>query len=143
MFPMAYERFRLKQQRGVALVYAIFIVVAVGGALAMINQWQGTQSATASNNLLRARALSGANAGVDWLVRRIQSGGACPAASNTLNLTDGALNGFTVVTSCSRTSSLTEGGSTFYWYTVSARAWRGTLGQPDFVSRQINVSLAL
>lgn len=132
----------IQHQRGVALVYAIFIVIAVGGALAMMNQWQGSQSAMASSKLLRARALAAANAGIDWTIRRIQTAGNCPSASQSLSLTDGALSGFTVVATCSRSGPVTEGESTFYWYTLSARARSGTLGQPDFVSRQINVAIA-
>lgn len=132
----------MRRQRGVALVYAIFIIVAVALAVVMMNRWQSTQSVSQSLALQRARALQAANAGIDWLVYQIQAADACPATPS-LNLTEGALDGFTVTLICARVGPLTEGGDTFYWYTLTARAASGSFSAgTDFVSRQVSVNMA-
>lgn len=130
-------------QRGVALVYAIFIIVAVALAVVTMNRWLGTQTVSQTLALQRARALQAANAGVEWGVNRVQTLADCPAAVSTLSLTDGALNGFTVALTCARVGPLTEGSDTFNWYTLTARASSGNFAAgTDFVSRQVRVNMA-
>lgn len=129
-------------QRGVALVYAIFIIVAVALAVVMMNRWLSTQTVSQTLSLQRSRALQAANAGIEWQVFQVQTNGACPATPS-LSLTDGALAGFTVALTCARVGPLTEGSATFHWYTLTARASSGSFAAgSDFVSRQVRVNMA-
>ena len=58
-------------------------------------------------------------------------------ASTTLNLSEAALNGYTVVVSCSSTA-FAEGANTSHAYSISASATSGTYGQPGYVRRVVS-----
>lgn len=136
---------QLHRQRGVALAYAVFFMVIVALALTLMVRWQGVQTATAGSGLQYVRALAAANAGISWQLYQIRIGGNCPSpATQTLNLSEGALNGFAVTVICSRSNALVEGVNTLRLYTLSARAQFGSYSNnPDYVSRQVSLTATL
>jgi MSHA biogenesis protein MshP len=127
----------MKTARGFALVPAIFLLVVVAAlGLVAIRVGSGQQQAV-TMNLLQARALAAANAGIEWgayNVVGVGAGGSC-AASTTLSLTEGALNGFTVVVTCSSTTFSIGTGTS---YVITSSATSGTYGTPSYVRRVVS-----
>lgn len=121
--------------RGFALVPALFLIVVLG-ALAVVAIRVGTgQQHAVTMGLQEARALAAARAGIEWGVYRALNG-SC-AASSTLNLTEAALNGFTVVVSCSATTYAT-GATTNSSWVINASATSGAYGKPAYVHRVVS-----
>src|SRR6202035_4825540 len=89
-----------RQQSGFALIPALFLIVVLG-ALAVVAIRVGTgQQQAVTMSLQQARALSAAQAGIEWGAYQAL-GGNCVAtatcicaASTTLTLTEAALKGF-------------------------------------------------
>lgn len=120
---------------GFALVPALFLVVVLG-ALGLVAIRVGTgQQQAVTMGLMQARALAAANAGIEWGAYTALNGGC--ASSTTLNLTEGALNGFAVVVACTPTT-FTNGAATNYSYVLKATATSGTYGQPAYVRRVVS-----
>ena len=122
---------------GFALVPALFLMVVLGAlALVAIRVGNGQQHAV-TMGLLQARALAAARAGVEWGAYRALAPAPnvqlC-AASTTLNLSEAAFNGYSVVVSCSSTA-FANGAATSHAYTINATATAGTYGQPMYVRR--------
>ncbi len=128
-----------QKTRGIALVFAIFLIVVVSGVLVLLMQWLNLSSQTSTNQVLHSRALAAAQSGLDYAIYQIIKTNQCVSA--TLSLTDGALNGFTVIIRCSAYGPISEAGSTHTWYSVSARAYQGTVGQGNMVSREVDTGL--
>jgi MSHA biogenesis protein MshP len=131
----------MRRQRGFALVPAIFLIVVLAALGAVAIRVGSGQQQAVTVNLLQARALSAANAGIEWgAFSAIGAGvpGSC-AASTTLALTEGALNGFTVVVTCSSTPIGTTGA---YSYVINATATSGTYGMPSYVHRVVSATFS-
>jgi MSHA biogenesis protein MshP len=119
-------------QRGFALVPALFLIVVLA-ALAAVAIRVGTgQQQSVTMSLQEARALAAAHAGLEWGAYQSLKG-QC-AASTTLALTEAALNGFTVIVSCSA-QSFANGASTATSYVLQSTAISGSYGQPGYVRR--------
>jgi MSHA biogenesis protein MshP len=124
-----------KTPRGFALIPALFLIVVLG-ALAAIAIRVGTgQQQAVTMTLEEARALAAARAGIEWGAYQSVSGGC--AASTTLNLTEAALNGFTVIVTCAATT-FTNGAATSASYVLKSTATTGTYGQPGYVHRVVS-----
>ena len=120
--------------RGFALVPALFLVVVLG-ALALVAIRVGTgQQHAVTMGLLQARAMAAARAGVEWGANRALPPANSCVASTTLNLTEAALNGYTVVVSCVSTA-FANGAATSHSYTINSAATSGTYGQAMYVRR--------
>jgi MSHA biogenesis protein MshP len=123
--------------RGFALVPALFLLVVLA-ALALVAIRVGTaQEQTVTLELLQARALDAANAGIQWGAYRALNG-SC-ASSTSLSLTEGALNGFTVVVSCSDTT-FTNGTATNNSYVLQSVATFGIYGEPGYAHRTVSAT---
>lgn len=124
----------MKQQRGMALVAALFLIVvlAILGTFAMRVGVSGEQDANAS--LMQNRALAAARSGIEFGAYRALVANACNVGVMPINvnLTQGTLAGFNVSGTCQRN---VHGAYFTYQITVTAR--RGTYGTPDYVSRTL------
>jgi MSHA biogenesis protein MshP len=122
-----------RSQRGMSLVLAIFLVVVVASLAAF-----GVASASATRQtkdlqLLSGRALAAARAGAEWGAYRALTQGICPVAAQPLNLTQGALRGFTLSVLCVR--SRPEGS---YWVVdITSTATWSRFGAPDYAYRRV------
>jgi MSHA biogenesis protein MshP len=125
----------IEQQRGFALVPALFLIIVLSALGAVAVRLGSTQSQTVNLSLLSSRALAAANTGVEWAA----ANGTCPA-STTLNLTQGGLAGFTVTVTCATTPHV-EAGSPVKIFVVDSVAASGTYGNPDYVSRRVRARL--
>jgi MSHA biogenesis protein MshP len=125
--------------RGFALVPALFLMVVLG-ALALVAIRVGTaQQHAVTMSLAQARALAAARSGIERGANQaLPPNNSCPA-STTLNLTEAALNGFTVVVTCTATG-FANGAATSQSYVIKATATSGTYGQPSYVRRVISAT---
>jgi MSHA biogenesis protein MshP len=122
-------------QRGFALIPALFLIVVLGAlALVAIRVGSGQQQ-TVIMALQETRALSAAQTGIEWGAYQSVNG-SC-AASTTLSLTEAALNGFTVVVTCTATT-FTNGAATSSSYVLKSTATTGAYGQPGYVHRVVS-----
>jgi MSHA biogenesis protein MshP len=128
-----------KRSGGFALVPALFLVVVLG-ALALVAIRVGTgQQQAVTLSLMQTRALAAARAGIEWGAYRALVNGSC-VASTTLNLTEAALKGFSVIVTCSATS-FANGEANNNCYVISAATTFGTYGQPTYVHRVVSATL--
>jgi len=125
----------LRTQSGMALIAALFLMVVVAALGTFAVRIGAGQQQTVNLALLGSRALAAANSGIEWAAyQAFTAGVACP--SGTINLTQGALNGFTVNVTCSVTAHA-DGGATVNIYVLESFASKGTYGTPDYVSRRV------
>ena len=129
-----------RNQRGMSLVAALFLIVVVAMLGAFAVRIGMGQRQTVNLALLGSRALAAANAGIE--VASVRSAAAIPPASGseTFTINSGALSGFSVSVDWLRTDH-TESGATVYLYTVTSVAQFGTYGTPDFVSRRVRARI--
>ena len=121
-----------RAQRGASLVVAIFLVVIIA-ALAAFAVASSRATRDANNlQLLSDRALAAARAGAEWGAFRALSQNLC-APNQPLNLTQGALRGFTLTVNCVR--SRPEG--TYWVVDITSTARWGAFGRPDYAYRRV------
>jgi MSHA biogenesis protein MshP len=125
------------RQRGFALVAAIFLIVVLSSLGAYMVRISGMQHQTVNVALLGARAFHAARTGIEWGVYQALDGN---CTTQTLNLTEGGLDGFVVDVTCGSTSH-TETGDTYNIFVIDVEARAGTYGTPDYVSRRIQATL--
>lgn len=132
----------IRRQEGMSLVAALFVIIVLAmlSLFAMRVGASGDQDIAAA--LLQDRALAAARSGIEYGTSRALAG-ICPPIT-TLNLTQGALNGFTVTVSCQGVSHMdTSNAIGLYWtYQVGATAQRGAYGTSDFVRHTVNKTVA-
>lgn len=126
-----------RENRGFALVPALFLLVVLG-ALAVIGLRIGIgQQHAVAMGLMQTRALLAAKAGIEWGAYRALNGG---CVSATLTLTEASFNGFSVVVTCT-SSTFVNGPTTNNAYTLTATATSGAYGNPDYVHRAVSSTL--
>lgn len=134
-----------KHVHGMAVISAIFLLVALsalGAAIAKV--WSNT-SVAVSQDLIGARAYQAARLGVDWgvyqvlkgacsggdfcaLCRTVSYASATPTSQSLSSLT-GDLASFTVTVSCaSGGAAFTEGGNSVWVYRITANACNQATG---------------
>ncbi len=126
-----------RRQGGFALVAAIFLIVVLSSLGAYMVRISGMQHQTVNVALLGARAFHAARTGIDWGVYQALDNN---CINQTLNLTEGGLDGFVVDVTCGSTTH-TETGDTYNIFVIDVEARAGTYGSPDYVSRRIQATL--
>ena len=130
------------RQRGVALVNAIFLIVALAALGAYMVSIGGVQQATTNQALINARTLIAARAGLDWAIHRAiapptAGTGEC-SSSTTFGLTGYGLDNIQVTVEC--VSSLYS-PATVYIYQITSTARYGTAGSLDYAERKVDATL--
>jgi hypothetical protein len=118
-----------------SLIVALFLVVIVALLAAVAVSAGSAQRAQADLQLASSRALQAANAGTEWAATRALVSNSC-AASSVLNLTQGALNGFTVSVTCTASPHV-EGLNAYNMYDITSFAQYGRFGAAGYVSRSV------
>lgn len=143
-----------KIQNGFSLVSAIFLLVIIAGLGLFAVTVATTQHQTSALDVAGARAFQAARAGVEWGVfalLRTPAGvfnTACTAGSTSqaIALSAPTLAGFTVNVQCTAVSN-NEGdrtiatGNPVWVYTITSTAQQGTPATPDYVERQMTVTI--
>ncbi len=122
-------------KHGFGLVAALFVLVVLASAGAMMVNLSGTQRKTTALALQGNRAYRAAITGIEWGIHRSLALAACPTTT-TLPLTEGGLQGFDVQLSCA-SSEHSEGGVASTTYELTAIAEYGTYGDADYVRRRV------
>lgn len=136
----------VRQQRGFALVSAIFILVilaALGGYVVTVST---TQSASQGLDIQGSRAYQAARAGVEWGSYQVlrNAAYACTTAgiSNDTPVLGGFLAGFTVTVACT-SQNVAEGANTVVVYRLISTATYAAIGSPDYVERRIESTIGI
>ena len=127
-------------QRGVALVNAIFLIVALAALGAYMVSISGVQQATANQALINARTLIAARAGLDWGIHRAvapptAAAGEC-SSSAQFGLTGNGLENIQVTVTCTPNTY-----GLVYIYQVTSTARHGASGSLDYAERKLEATL--
>ena len=126
----------MKKQQGMTLIGAIFILVIV----AMLGQYlvniSGMQRQASLLTLQSARAYQTASTGIEWGAAQAISGNC--VASTTLNIPN---NNFTTTVECSDMGSFIEDTTTTNVFLIESQSEYGVFGNPDYVSRRLEVKV--
>lgn len=133
-----------KLQKGFSLVTAIFLLVVLGGLGAVMMTFFTAQQQSSALDVLGSRAYQAARTGVEWGAYQVlRTAGGCAAATQVLPAATfaGTLSGFTVTVACTESTHSDDGISvTMYQLTSTAR--QGAAAAPDFVEREMSVTIA-
>jgi len=133
-------------QEGFSLVSAIFLLVVIAALGTFAVTLSTTQQQSAGLDVMGARAYQAARAGIEWGAYRVlRNAGACaPTTTLPAGTLGGSLSGFTVDVTCVPSPqgevSATTGIVTVF--DLTSRATQGVVGTPNYVERQISVSIA-
>ena len=126
----------MKKQQGMTLIGAIFILVIV----AMLGQYlvniSGMQRQASLLTLQSARAYQTASTGIEWGAAQAINGNC--AASTTLNIPN---NNFSTTVECTDMGSFIEDTTTTNVYLIESKSEYGIFGNPDYVSRRLEVKV--
>lgn len=125
-------------QRGMALMTMIFIMVIMGSALTFMAKLSQQQTSTNNMALIGARAKWAAMAGLNWAAYKISQAAVCPTPPSPFKLSEKDLNNFTLTVTCTKTN-YAEGAGSVDIFLVISRAEYGALGQPDYAFRELEV----
>lgn len=122
----------MKNQRGIALIAAIFLVVVIGAALVLLATLSLRGSQQTTQNLLQMRANAAAQAAIDYGVQLLISGTNCSAPSLQGSVAVPAYADFTINLSCSQ-NSYNRTSQAISIIELSVVVEYGTVDTPDYV----------
>lgn len=128
-----------KVQRGFSLVSAIFLLVVIAALGTFAVTISTTQHQSAALDVMGARAYQAARAGIEWGAYQALQASSCPAV--TPLALPGTLSGFNVNVQCMSTAH-SEAAATITIYQLTSTATQGTVATPDYVERQMAVTIA-
>lgn len=134
-----------KFQKGFSIVSAIFLLVVLAFLGAAMVTFSTNQHQSAAMDVMGARAYQAARVGVEWGAYQVLQGGGACAAQTPLPALAGTLSGFAVIVTCvsSAASEVSAATGIVTVYDLTSTATQGGApGSPDYVERQIQVSIA-
>lgn len=138
-----------KMQRGFSLVSAIFLLVVIAALGTFAVTLSTTQHQSATLDVMGARAYQAARTGIEWGAYQALPNSAvgfaatcrAGATSQVVAPLPNTLSGFNVNVGCSATSHV-EDTTTLWVYQLTSTATQGTAATPDYVERQMAVTIA-
>jgi MSHA biogenesis protein MshP len=133
-------------QRGFSLVSAIFLLVVIAALGTFAVTLSTTQQQSAALDVLGARAYQASRAGIEWGAYQAINGAiACGTfaapISTTVTLPGTTLQNFTVTVDCG-TAAASEANATITMYQLTSTAKQGAVTTPNYVERQMSVTIA-
>lgn len=129
-------------QRGFSLVSAIFLLVVIAALGTFAVTLSTTQQQSAALDVMGARAYQAAKAGIEWGAYQVLRNGGCPVSPSVVAGLPNTLANFTVTVNCS-SAPTTEGGVPVIIYQLNSTAnTPGGAATPDYVERQMSVTIA-
>lgn len=127
-------------QRGVALVNAIFLIVALAALGAYMVSISGVQQSTVNQALINARTLIAARAGLDWAIHRAiapptAGTGEC-SSSAQFGLTGNGLENIQVTVTCTANTY-----GLVYIYQIVSTARNSSTNSLDYSERKLEATL--
>ncbi|MBI3222448.1 MAG: agglutinin biogenesis protein MshP [Nitrosomonadales bacterium] len=139
-----------KIQRGFSLISAIFLLVVIAALGTFAVTLSTTQQQSAALDVLGARAYQASRVGIEWGAYQVLPASAaafastCRTAGSHSQILSGlpnSLAGFTVTVQCNASSHV-EATSTLWVYNLTSTAAQGVVANPDYVERQMAVTIA-
>lgn len=140
-----------KIQRGFSLVSAIFLLVVIAALGAFAVTLSTTQQQSSALDVLGSRAYQASRAGIEWGAYQVLPNSAVPggfaetcragATSQVLAALPDTLSDFNINVECSATAH-SEAAATVTLYQLTSTATRGAVATPDYVERQMSVTIA-
>ncbi len=132
-----------RRNRGFTLVVVLFILTVLVTLGLHIGTMSGAQHRTALSSLLGMRAHFAARSGLEWAVQDVvnNAGAGIACGGTNFSLIGGATAGFDIAITCT-TENVTEGGSTYGMWRISATATFGSVGSADYASRTLMATIA-
>ena len=138
-----------KLESGFSLVSAIFLLVVIAALSVFAVTLSTTQQQSAALDVMGSRAYQAARAGIEWGAYQVlpASGAAfatscrAGAASQVIPPLPNTLAGFNVTVQCSATAH-SEAAATVMVYQLTSTATQGTPATPNYVERQMTVTIA-
>jgi MSHA biogenesis protein MshP len=127
-------------QRGFSLVSAIFLLVVIAALGTFAVTLSTTQQQSAALDVLGSRAYQASRAGIEWGAYQVLQNGVCPATT-TLAAMPNTLANFNVQVDCSSTAA-SEASAMVTMYQLTSTAKQGTPATPNYVERQMSVTIA-
>ena len=134
-------RYKVQGSRGFNLISAIFLLVVIAALGTFAVTLSTTQQQSAAQDVLGARAYQAARAGIEWGAYQVLQNAGCPAATQVLAPMPNTLATFRVQVDCTSVST-TDAGVAVAMYQLISTANQGTVATPDYVERQISVTIA-
>lgn len=136
-------------QRGFSLVSAIFLLVVIAALGTFAVTLSTTQHQSQALDVMGARAYQAARAGIEWGAYQVLPASSAAfatscragATSQVLAPLPNTLSGFSVNVGCSATAH-SEAAATVTIYQLTSTATQGTVATPDYVERQMAVTIA-
>lgn len=140
-----------RSSNGFSLVSAIFLLVVIAALGTFAVTLSTTQQQSAALDVMGARAYQAARAGVEWGAYQVLQNSAVAGefsdncrsvpTSQVVAPLPNTLAGFNVNVECTATSH--GGGPATLWvYSLTSTAKQGTVATPDYVERQMMVTIA-
>ncbi len=130
----------LQKQRGFGLVAAMFLIIVIAGAIAVMWRMSSTQAATNNLSLQQARAYQAARAGLEWGIWSFLNDSCPPSSSFPIR----GFDGFQVMVDCpvdqrmEYTDLPEEQPKSMVSQNIIATATYAAVGAPDYVYRQLS-----
>jgi MSHA biogenesis protein MshP len=135
-----------KTQRGFSLISAIFLLVVIAALGTFAVTLSTTQQQSAALDVMGARAYQAARAGIEWGAYQVLQGGGACAANTPLPALPGTLSGFAVTVTCVPSPApIVDTGlpnGSVMVYTLTSTATQGTATTPNYVEREMTVTIA-
>jgi MSHA biogenesis protein MshP len=132
-----------KKSQGMALMTMIFLMVVIGSSLTFMAKLSQQQNSTNNLAVMGARAKWAAMAGLNWAAYKIDNASPsadCPTpATTTISLSQADLTGFSVTVTCTATTYTEGASSAVKIFLVQSKAEYGSLGDPDYAFRELEV----
>jgi MSHA biogenesis protein MshP len=131
----------LRAEGGFSLISAIFLLVVIAALGTFAVTLSTTQQQSAALDVQGARAYQAARAGIEWGAFQVLRNTNCPVAPTTLPALPNTLASFTVTVLCTSTAT-TEAGLPVTMFQLTSTAIQGTPATPNYVDRQMSVTIA-
>ena len=136
----------MKQQRGVALIAAIFVIVIIGSALVILSSLVVRTGEQTTQNLLQIRARLAADAGIEAIIQQLVEDSDSSACSDTATITNDisvpAYSTFTVTVNC-RFYRYNFNAQALRIYQLEASAQHSEPALTDYIWAQVTASLEM
>lgn len=127
-------------QRGFSLISAIFLLVVIAALGTFAVTLSTSQQQSAALDVLGSRAYQAARAGIEWGAYQALQNNSC-TNTTTLAAMPNTLANFNVTVDCT-SSAASEASATVTMYQLTSTAKQGATTTPNYVERQMSVTIA-
>ena len=132
----------MKKQQGIALIAAIFLVVVIGAALALLATLSLRGSQQTTQNLLQARAQAAAQSAIEYGAQLLVNGTSCTGAELNTTMTLPAFANYIATLNCTQ-NIYNRPSQTISLFKLQVTVEYGTPNTADYVWTQTEATLEL